>query len=318
MLWLLTLTIAISTLLIGDAPLQQSVYEAAERLLFNSQEWNPILDSRLPRLLILFSTGASLAVSGATIQALFSNPLASPSTLGITAGSHLFVLIALFLGLQGYFIALYAILGSMSTLFLLYMITRKQSESHLQSLILTGIALSTLLMAIQQGALYAFRDHWSLMQTVSEFTAGSSIDLTWQHVQVQLPFTLLGMASPIYYRNELNILSLGDEEAKNLGVETKKVRWKLFLSIALLTGSATATMGSIAFFGFVLPHLLRKLQGPDNKSLLLLCIIAGALLLAGLDLFIRFFELYALSLGTLSSFLGGSYFLYLLQEKKTC
>lgn len=299
----------------GETPWEKIWEGALLRIQGESNGWNPLLDERIPRLIVLISTGASLAVSGVVMQSLFHNPLASPSVLGISAGGCLSVIFIFILDLKmafPYALPLAAFFGCFMTLCLVYGLSRCQTGKPLTNLILTGIAISSLLLAIQGVLLYALRDRWQLIQTITEWEAGSTIDRSWQHVHMQLPLTLVGLWGCWNYREELNILALGDEEALNLGVDVKRVRWHLFLCIALLTGGALAAVGMIAFFGLVLPHILRRLSGPSHFVLIPLCIVAGGAVLTLFDFFLRFFELHQISIGNLSAIIGGIFFLLLL------
>jgi iron complex transport system permease protein len=308
---LLLIAISSLTLITGETPLK----EVITPLLNGSTEWNPLVDERLPRLIVLICTGASLAVSGAVMQALFHNPLASPSVLGVSCGGSLFVVIVFALELNhktAIAVPIGAFLGALSTLLIVYNLSRRNGRVELNTLILTGIALSTLLLAIQGAIMYALRDKWQLIQMLTEWEAGSTADRSWKHVHMQLPLTLVALLVSFLYRKEIDILALGEEEAKNLGVEVKKVRWRLFLCVALLTGGAIAGMGIIAFFGLVLPHLLRRFSGPSNKQLIPLCMLGGSACLTTLDFLLRFFSIHAFSIGNVSAVLGGLFFLLLL------
>lgn len=310
---------SILTLSYGETPWEKIWEGILFRLQGVSQTWNPLLDERVPRLIILICTGASLAVSGAVMQSIFHNPLASPSVLGISSGGCLSVVIVFIFNLHTtypYALPLSAFFGCFITLCLIYGLSRLQEGKHLTNLILTGIAISTFLMAIQGLLLYALRDRWQLIQTITEWEAGSTIDRSWQHVHMQLPLTLVGLWGCWKYREELNILTLGEEEASNLGVDVKKIRWRLFLSISLLTGGALAAVGMIAFFGLVLPHIMRKLNGPDHFALVPLCMIGGAAVLTFFDFFLRYFEFYSISIGNLSAMIGGLFFLFILFRPK--
>jgi iron complex transport system permease protein len=310
---------AIWTLTSGSTPLEQVWNGAIERLSGSSQQWNPLLDERLPRLIVLLCTGAAWAVSGAVMQALFHNPLATQSALGITFGGSLLVLLVFFLDWHLHYpwsVPLAAVAGCLSALVIVYSICRAHGHIQVYDLLLTGLAISTLLVAVQRAFLYALRDDWHLIQTVVEWEAGSTFDRHWRHVHMQLPLTLIGLWGCLAYRQEINILCLGDEEAKNLGVDVRKVRWRLFLCVSLLTGGAIAAAGIIAFFGMMLPHFVRLLIGPDNRRLIPLCILTGAAALGSLDVALRGFELYSLSIGNLSAVIGGLFFIALLYEQR--
>lgn len=304
-----------ATLLFGAIPLQEISQGIYQRVFLGSSNWNPLLDERLPRLIVLICSGASLAVSGAVLQSLFNNPLASPSILGISIGGSLMVTLAFFLEWHDtypYAIPASAFFGCILTLLSVYGLSRRRGEVQMTTLILTGIAVSTLLLAIQGAITYALRDHWQLMQIITEWAAGSTTDRSWSHVHMQLPLTIVGLAGCWIYAHEINILALGEEEAINLGVEVSKVRWRLFLCVALLTGGTIAAVGIIAFFGLVLPNLLRRILGPDNRRLVPLNMLAGASSLLTIDIFLRIFEIQAFSIGNISAILGGIFFLILL------
>jgi len=308
------LLVSAATLMVGEIP-WPDVREGVLRRFSGEGSWNPLLDERLPRLIVILCTGASLAVSGAVMQSLFHNPLASPGVLGISCGGSLATVAVFVLGWHlnyPYAIPAAAVIGSLLTIIIVQGLSSFRGEPQLKNLILTGIAISTLLIAVEGTILYALRDRWHLIQTVTEWHAGSSADKSWQHVHMQLPLTIAGLLGCWGYRRELDMLALGDEEAKNLGVEVDKMRRHLFLSVALLTGGALAGMGIIAFFGLVLPHILRRLQGPCHLKLIPHCILGGSVTLCLMDLILRINAVHAFSIGNISAILGGIFFLILL------
>lgn len=311
---------SIGTLVYGATPWHTVWTTAFDRISGTSEAWNPLLDERIPRLIVILCTGASLAVAGAVMQALFNNALASPNVLGISCGGSLCVVVAFVLGLHQdypFIIPVAAFVGSLATLLFVYSISRNNGIMELNTLILTGIAVSTLLISIQAATMYALRDHWMLIQSLTEWEAGSTLDRSWRHVHMQLPLTLIGLFGCWHYRGEIDLLALGEEEARNLGVEVEQVRWRLFLCVALLTGGALAAVGLIAFFGLVLPHLVRYIQGPSNRQLITLCILTGGLSFALMDLLLRYFEVHALSIGNVSAILGGIFFIILLRGSRS-
>lgn len=304
-----------ATLISGETPWNKVWAGMMERLWGHGEGWNPLIDERLPRLIVLVCSGASLAVSGAVVQSLFHNPLASPSVLGISSGGCLFAIFAILLEWRyahPYAVPLAAFLGCCLTLCLVYALSRAQAGRPLVNLILTGIAISTLIGALQGILLYSLRDQWQLIQTITEWEAGSTVDRSWQHVHMQLPLTLVGLWGCWRYRKELNILALGEEEAANLGVDVFRVRWHLFLCVSLLTGGALAAIGLIAFFGLILPHIVRRLYGPDHLILIPQCILFGAMTLTLLDVVLRQFHWSHLSIGNVSAVIGGLFFVFLL------
>lgn len=319
LLWSLLAICSLFTLFLGDIPWHQVWENTLQRLQGQSTSWNPLLDERLPRLIVILCTGASLAVAGAVMQAIFHNPLASPNILGISCGGALLVVLVFILEWHleyPFAIPMAAFVGSLITLLFVYSLARSNGQVQLHTLILTGIAISSLLIAIQAAIMYALRDHWMLIQTLSEWEAGTTMDRDWKHVHMQLPLTLIGIYGCWHYRSEIDILALGEDEAKNLGVEVDKIRWRLFLCVALLTGGAIAAVGMIAFFGLVLPHLVRYIQGPANHHLIPLCVLIGSTSFASMDLLLRILQIHALTIGNVSAILGGIAFLMLMQNSR--
>ncbi len=318
-LFILLLCVSAGILLDGQVPWEEVLAGAKLRLSGHTTAWNPLLDERLPRLIVLVSSGAALAVSGAVMQSLFHNPLASPGILGITAGGSLLVLFVFILGWHAAYplsTPLAAIAGSFLTLLLVYNLSKSKGRSQVYSLVLTGIAISTIFIAIQSAIIYCFRDNWTLIQILTEWQAGSTYNRNWQHVHMQLPLLIVGLSGCMIYRRELNILSLGEEEAANIGVDVKRIRWRLFLCVALLAGGALATTGTIAFFGLILPHLVRALNGPNHKSLIPYSMLGGAFTLPALDLILRTFHLHFITIGNISAILGGLFFFTLLYQSR--
>lgn len=273
--------------------------------------WNPLLDERLPRLLVILCTGASLAVSGVVMQALFQNPLASPSVLGISLGGSLAVFLVFLWRLHAvnpFFLAVGAFLGCIVTLLIVYALSLRRGHY----LLLTGLAISTFLAAIQGALIYVFRDQWQLIQGWMEWEAGSTIDRTWNHVHQELPLTLVGLFVVLRYRKELNLLSLGETEALSLGVDVPKIRFRLFLAVALLTAGSLAGCGIIPFFGLILPHILRMIVGAEHRVLLKHAMLVGAASMVYMDWLLRYLHIHMLSIGQVSAFIGGLFFLFLV------
>lgn len=300
----------LAVLIIGETPLAELIHHA-----LYGKGWNALLDERLPRAILLVITGASLAASGAVMQSLFHNPLASPGTLGITSGGSLFVIFSFATGLYSYSLfalPLAAILGSLVTLFLVWNLATRNGETVVYHLLLTGIATTTLFVALQGAITYLLRDDWTLLQTITEWQAGSTFNRSWRDVHIQLPLAIVGIGTILTHLRELDILALGEEEAKNLGLDVRPVRFRLFLAVSLLSGGALAAVGIVAFFGLLLPHIVRMLVGSSHRKLIPLSLVLGGAFLALLDAILRFFTLHFLTIGTLSALIGGLFFFYLL------
>lgn len=314
--WLLWIFGSFGILLSGSYP----TYEAIRELIgFNLGPWNPILDERLPRWIVLSLSGGSLTLAGACMQALFGNPLASPSSLGITSGGSLLIVLSYCLGLVPLLpisIPLLAFTGSLITLLGVYSLTQWRGGGSV-TLLLVGLAISTLLNALESSLIYSVRDRWDLVRVLYEWANASSLDRSWSDVVLQLPFCLIGNFGIWSKRREIDIMSLGEEQAIALGVDTSRLRNQLFLYISLITGSTLASMGSLPFFGLLLPHLVRLITGPRNRELLPLCLIFGAGILCLLDWVLRVTSLNFLSLGNVCAVTGAAGFvvLFLYSER---
>lgn len=305
----------ICTLGFGSTNLEEVLIDAYHYFTNSAHGWNPLLHERLPRFIVLACSGAALSLGGAVIQSLFQNPLASPSVLGMGSGGALASTIVFISGWHLYYpflLPLASSLGCLAALVLVWGITYRYKECGIEHILLTGIAISTTLMALQGAIVYALRDQWSLVQTLTEWNSGSSCDRSWIHVHMVMPLCIAGIYGIFSFTEELNILALGQEEACNLGVQTQNIRWRLFIFVSLLTGGAQAAIGSVAFFGLILPHLSRQIVGPDHKILLPFSAIWGGISLAGIDITLRILGIHSLSLGTISAILGGLFFLFLL------
>lgn len=319
LLSILCIFTSIASLFLGETPLRLIVTTVLPRLQ-GKESWNALIDERIPRVIITLLSGASLALSGCITQSLFQNPLASPSVLGCSFGGSLCVTLVFIFNLHQrlpFSLPFAAFLGCLVTLIFVFSIAYQNSRLHLSTLILAGIAISTVISSIQGCISYMLRDNWHLLSTLKEWENGSLQHLTWKHVHMQAPLAIAGILNCLRYHKELDILSLGDEDALVLGVDVEKTRLHLFCSIALLVGGTLASCGIISFFGLILPHILRKLFGTSHFNLLVANIIGGSFALTFLDLLLRFLGIHIFTIGNLSAVIGGLFFLFLLIKKRS-
>ncbi|MBS4169018.1 iron ABC transporter permease [Parachlamydia sp. AcF125] len=302
----------VATLVQGEIPWNEVWEDLVSRWQSDPPAWNPLWDDRLPRLLVLSFTGASLPVAGIIMQSIFRNPLASPSILGVSSGASLSALFAFIFGwksLSPCILPLACVGGAFIALLCVYKLGRFHT-SH--AFILAGMAISTLITAGQDFLLHALRNERDLLQTLAEWQSGFSGNANWQHVYMQFPLTSLGLAGCWLYRREIDLFSFGEEHAAALGVDVVRTRWHLFICVALLTGSSIAVLGIIPFLGLILPHTMRLIHRPTAKELIPWSAFGGAFLLVGIDLFLRYYQFQYVSLGNLTALIGGFFFLYLL------
>ncbi|NDY43404.1 iron ABC transporter permease [Dissulfurirhabdus thermomarina] len=281
-----------------------------------------VLDVRLPRLLLASLVGASLATSGAVFQGLLRNPLADPFTLGVSTGAAFGATAALFLGagagtaLMGLgLLPLFAMAGGLAALAVVLHLARVDGTLRPATLILAGIVVSTFLSALI-GLMKSLDDQG--LAAIVYWMLGSVGGRGWSHVLFLLPYAAAGLALFLAYGRELDILALGDLEARHLGVPVDRVRLVLLAAACLVTAAAVSVSGVIGFVGLVAPHMVRLVQGPSHRPLLGAAALAGALMLAGSDLLAK--NLLPggeeLPVGVLTTLVGGPFFCYLLKARR--
>ena len=275
---------------------------------------------RLPRVLTGAMVGAALAVSGAVLQGLFRNPLASPSVLGVASGASLGAVLAIFFGLaatQIWALPLFAFIGALLTLFAVYGIATRGGHTPVATLLLAGIAAGAFNVAMSSFVLAVALENWEVGKSIVYWTMGGLEGRTWDHVLLIAPFLALGLAVAMAYPRDLDALLLGETQAASVGVDVARTRLVLLLVTALLTAAAVAVAGGIGFIGLVVPHIVRLLTGPHHRLLLPLSALTGALVLVAADLALRMlFKANDIPLGVITAALGAPFFLFLLLRQR--
>ncbi|MEF1285499.1 vitamin B12 ABC transporter permease BtuC [Vibrio sp. M250220] len=271
-----------------------------------------IMQLRLPRLLAAVAVGAALAVSGAVLQVLLGNVLAEPGVLGISGGaSVMMVLVLFFFPLLatpiGFMLA--AVLGALAFTLLLVFVA-KSLRLTTTRLLLVGVALGILSGAIVTWAFY-FSDDLSLRQLMY-WLMGSIGAASWYHHMLTL--LLVPVLVWLCCKGRLlDKLMMGEQHAKQLGVDVDNARWKLILAVSILVGGAVALGGVIGFVGLVVPHLLRLAFGSENRYLLPISALAGATLVVFADLIARTaLDSAELPLGVVTTSIGAPIFIWML------
>jgi iron complex transport system permease protein len=275
---------------------------------------------RLPRVLIAAMVGAALAVSGAVLQGLFRNPLASPSVLGVASGASLGAVLAIFFGLAAtkvWALPLFAFCGALLTLFAVYGIATRGGHTPVATLLLAGIAAGAFNVAMSSFVLALALENWDVGKSIVYWTMGGLEGRTWDHVLLLAPFLVGGLVLTMVYPRDLDALLLGEAQAASVGVDVARTRLVLLLVTALLTAAAVAVAGGIGFVGLVVPHMVRLLAGPHHRRLLPLSALMGALVLVTADLALRtWFAANEIPLGVVTAALGAPFFLFLLLRQR--
>jgi len=270
-----------------------------------------ILELRLPRTILALIGGAALAVSGASLQGLFRNPLVFEFSLGISYGAAFGAALSLiFLGRA--FPAQPAAFVFAVVAVLMAMLVSRKSASPFIAVLLGGIIVSALFQALLSLVEF-FADPYSL-QSLVFWLMGSLGRADWKSLAITVPFILVGIAVLILLRWRINVLSLGEEEARGLAVNVTRDRVLIIVAATLATASVTALTGVINWVGLVVPHLVRMAVGPDNRKVIPLSALFGAMMLLGGDLIVRSVASFEIPIGILTSLVGIPFFIVLLRK----
>ncbi|NEU05795.1 MULTISPECIES: iron ABC transporter permease [Clostridium] len=275
---------------------------------------------RLPRVILAFLVGSALAVSGAVVQSVLKNPLASPYTLGVSSGASLGVGVYIVLHISIPFIGNLALpfigfLSGIITVFLVIAFASKVDKGLSNStIILAGIVFSLFTNALLTTISSFFSED---IKTITLWQMGSFAMKGWSYVTAGIPFFIIGMAIVLRYCREMDILSFGEEQAKSVGVETEKVKKLLFVATAILTGTAVALSGVIGFIDLITPHMVRKIFGSNHKIVIPMCIVIGGSLMVITDLIARtVVSPSELPVGAITALIGAPFFGYLYFNKR--
>jgi len=286
---------------------------------------NPIqkkifLNLRLSRVLLSFSCGAILALSGLSFQTLFNNPLASPYTLGIASGASLGAAITIvaglnyeFFGFSSIFISTFA--GAFLTISFIVGISKIKRTDRVFVLLLSGIAFNYFSSALVLLLQYIGGTEFSFQ--IARWSMGSLESVDYSPFLHILPFLALIIILVFSYYRELDVLLFGNEFAKSKGVEIKRVQNRFFILISIAVGSVVAVCGPIGFVGLMIPHMARRLFGANHLPLAFMSIFMGGFFLTLCDTIGRSaVNDIQIPVGIITSLIGGPYFLYLLFSKK--
>lgn len=271
---------------------------------------------RLPRIILCVLVGAVLSVSGATYQSIFRNPLTDPYILGISSGASLGAAAAILLGLDKYQfgIGLAALAVALLTVLLIYRIASIGNRMHTATLLLTGVCFTFLATAIVSFLMVINQDK---MDRIIFWTMGSFATTTWDDVLIVLPVALAGILVTLFYSKDLNLLLVGSETAKSLGVEVEKVKKILLLATTLMVAFAVSACGVIGFVGLVVPHCVRLVAGYDNRLVIPYSIFVGGIFLLLCDTLARVTLIPSeIPVGSVTALVGAPMFIYLLYKTK--
>lgn len=289
------------------------------------REQSVVLLIRLPRVLLSFCVGGSLAMAGALMQALFRNPLADPGLIGVSSGAALGAVSVIVLGgtaLGGFTrllgiwaLPLAAFLGGLLVMVTIYRLASAQGRTVVSTMLLAGIAVNAAAGAGTGFLTYLADD--AQLRSMTFWLMGSLASGTWSSLQIVAPFTLIFLLLGPGLATSLNALLLGEAEATHLGVRVEWLKRGVIASTALVVGACTAFTGIIGFLGLVAPHLMRLMVGPDHRFVLPGSALLGGILLSGADLLARTIVSPAeVPIGIVTAILGAPFFLWLLLRER--
>jgi iron complex transport system permease protein len=275
-----------------------------------------VLKIRGPRVVAALVIGAALAAAGAAYQNMFRNPLVSPDILGVSAGAAVGAVLGIFLSLGVIAIQSLAFAFGLAAVGLVYA-TANAVRGHdpLLVLVLAGVVVGSLLGACVALMKY-LADPYNQLPAITFWLLGSLASATPDDVWSTLPLMLVGLAPMWLLRWRINLLSLDDDEARALGVETGRMRFVVIAAATLMTSAAVAISGVIGWIGLVIPHFARLLVGPDFSRLLPTSVLLGAAFLLAVDTLARTVARIEIPLGVLTAFVGTPLFLWQLATAK--
>lgn len=291
-----------------------------EDLLAGAAQAQVFWELRVPRVLAGMLAGATLALAGLAMQALFRNPLATPYTLGTASGASLGACFYLWTGWSMSFLGLsgqtwFAFAGALLSLGLVYGVARFRSQAHTETLLLAGVAggifFSSLILLLQ----YLADQAHSLRML--RWLMGSLEVAGYRELLQAAPLALLGCVLIVLLRFELNLLAAGEELAVARGLELSRVKLLLLAGVGLMVGAVVALAGPVGFIGLMAPHLCRQLLGPDHRRLVWTTALVGAIFLPMCDAAARMLLAPAeMPVGVITALLGGPFFIWVLVRKK--
>ncbi|MFD3811195.1 FecCD family ABC transporter permease [Rhodococcus sp. NPDC058639] len=273
---------------------------------------------RFPRVALAMLVGAALGCSGALLQGIFANPLAEPGVIGVSSGAAVGASAVIVLGgafTSGWSLAWAALLSGLVTTALVYMLSRSDGRTEVVTVILTGVAVN----AVAGGliAFFTFVANPAARDQIVFWQLGSLGGATWDTVSVVAPLTVVGVAAAVVLAPKLDLLALGENVARHLGVDVERVRQVSIVVVAVLVSAAVAFTGIIMFVGLVVPHLMRMLLGPAHRVLICASVLAGAVVLLAADLGARtLVENADLPLGMITALIGGPAFFWMLRRTR--
>lgn len=266
---------------------------------------------RLPRVLMSVLVGACLSAAGAAYQGVFQNPMAAPDVLGASAGAGFGAALAIYVGLSSMYITLAAFGMSLLTVALVFWVSRHAKGERVLGLVLAGIMVSSLFQAGTSFIKLA-ADPTNKLPEITYWLMGSLSGAKWSELGFVIWPMLLGLVPLFLLRWRLNVLAMGDDEARAMGVDAGRLRIWLIVAATLVTASSVSVSGMIGWVGLVIPHMVRRICGSDYRWLMPCSMLGGGTFLLIVDNVSRNVTTSGIPIGILTAFIGAPFFLWLI------
>lgn len=272
-----------------------------------------VFDVRLPRVLLAIAAGMGLAVSGAAFQALFSNPLATPDTLGVATGAAFGAVLGILCGATGFAIQISGLAMGLVAVVAVMSVSRIRGRSSILMLILSGLVVSALFSALISLVKYA-ADPQDVLPSITFWMMGSLTGASFSTIALGLPFILIGITVLWLLRWKLNALSLPEDEARSLGIAVGQLRITVIVAGTMITASIVSMCGLIGWVGLLIPHFVRLLLGNNNERVIPASAVFGALFVLVADTLARSAAQMEIPVSILTAVTGAPVFILLLRR----
>jgi iron complex transport system permease protein len=318
----LLVVVFVASLALGrfSIPFEETVRILLSNILPLNHTWSDLQEAvvmtlRLPRAVAAVIIGASLSLSGAVYQSIFKNPMASPDLHGVSFGACVGAATAILLSFGSAGIQIFAFVGALAAVGITVIIPHLIRNDSTTMLILSGIVVGTLMTSILN-LLKFVADTDSTLAEITYWTMGSFATITFDKMLPVLPAIFISILIILLMRFRLNVLSLGDNEARTLGINLRRTRGTFILCSVLLTASCVCVSGTIHWVGLIIPHVARMLVGPDNQKMLPIAMVFGGIFLLVIDLLCRTLTSADLRLGILTGVIGAPFFIFILLKQR--
>ena len=272
-----------------------------------------VFNIRMPRIMLAIVAGAGLAAAGGAFQALFSNPLATPDTLGVATGASFGAVLAILLGLPSLGVQLFALVSGLVAVSIVYFVSRVRGSSSIIMIILAGMVVSALFSALVSLVKFA-ADPQDVLPAITFWLMGSLSAATKETLALGSPLIIIGVVVIYLLRWKLNAMTLSEEEATALGIPVKRIRLIVILAAAMITASAVSMCGLIGWVGLLIPHISRMIFGNDNRYVIPSSIVLGSIFMLVIDSAACCTFPSEVPASILTAVIGAPFFIFLLRK----